>query len=772
MEPPASLLPSGNANVASEPGRRRDRGPGLLALASALTLALSFAIPAFRVALHNRGTGGIHIGHAETLSLTTYGRWWVWPPHHFMTDAFSGDLATFYNFLSDSLLNLGSAVTGLAPMTFQALVYGPLLGFLFVWLGYVTLAAATGDRWTAALAAAIAAFTVDPGLDRAVRGQGVGDGLTQILHVPFHALGLGNGQSLGWVLFFPALCLLFTARERFTPSRAAVHGACLGLLFLAHTLTFVNVAGIEVAYLTARRALLSPRDRPWTVWAVAMVILAATFVFFAWIRPPHTFATLAALGLAALAVHFATDPDRRFYLWSYLPAGLVVLPYLFRLANEWRHLSGHDGDPRSVELAGLLFFFVIQGALAAAAARWAPRSRLLLWAVSALLATLFLAENHRWAWGNHPYRFAINLVFPLAVLAALGLRHAPRPLAAVLGLCFAAAAVPQVVRMARNEGVYLRIPSRQRLGAFLSEIRKATDAEPDRAARILNPPEFHYPEGTTQSALILNASSLPGFVPDYRYVLWPERHRNRLALFCFLFPYPHEDGHTQLRACDDRYEPTLFEIADPRIRTAILPVYRIRYAASIGAPFNFELPGVASENQWPLLATTSERHFLYRVDAPVLPGLARASRGVFDESGFRVDLDVAIAGRHLIVLGGRGLLERAPVVRIDGHEIVPEARDQAWMVAEADLSAGRHSLALPHTNPQWQEESDFLYFLAAVDERQAGRYFRDRASHLTFGLRDGSHAPEAFDEKGDRARHSIVRSLGVAARGLRSHPRT
>jgi hypothetical protein len=714
------------ARVPAKPGPGRDPGPGWLALGAALTLALSFAAPAVRMAVSNGGTGGLHIGHAETLSLTTYGRWWVGPPHHFMTDAFSGDLPTFYNFLSDALLNLGAAATGLAPMTFQVLVYGPLLGFLFVWLGYLSVSAATGDQWTAGAAAAIAAFAVDPGLSRLVLGKEAGDALILLLHVPFHALGLGNGQSLGWVLFLPTTCLLFIARERFTPRRAALHGACLGLLFLAHTLTFINVACIEVVYLTARRARAAPRDRRWRIWAGGMAALAAAFAFFAWIRPPQTFATLGALGAAALALNFATDSDRRFYLWSYLPAGLVMLPYALRLAHEWSHMAGRDGDDRSVGPIALLVFFAVLWALAATAGRWAPRGAVLLWAVASLAATLLLAENQLWAWGNHPYRFAINLVFPLAVLAALGLRHAPRSLTVVLGAGLVAAAIPQVVRTAENKGVYLRIQSRQKLGAFLSEVRKATDAEPDRAARLLNPPEFRYPEGTTQSALILNASSLPGFVPDYRYILWPERHRNRLTLFCFLFAYPHEDWHTHLQACDGTYEPTLFEITDRRIRAAVLPVHGIRFAASIGAPFNFELPGVAAENGWPLLATTPERHFLYRTEGPGLPGVARASRGVFDAAGFKVDLEVAAEGRQRIVVGGRGLSERAPTLRIDDREIALGTRDSSWIVAEADLSAGRHTLTLPRANPRWQEESDFVYFLAAVDERWANRYFKEQ----------------------------------------------
>ena len=398
-----------------------------------------------------------------------------------------------------------------------------------------------------------------------------------------------------------------------------------------------------------------------------------------------------------------------------------------------------------------------------------------------LAATLFLALNHLWAWGNHPYRFAINLVFPLAILAALGLRHAPRPLAVVLGVGLLAAAAPQVVLMARNEGLHLRVQSRQKLGAFLSEVRKATDAEPDRSARLLNPPEFHYPEGTAQSALILNASSLPGFVPDYRYILWPERHRNRLALFCSLFPYPHEELHTQLRACDGSYEPALFAIADRRIRTATLPLYRIRYAVSIGPPFNFELPGMAAENQWPLVATTPDRHFLYKVASPDLPGVARASPGVFDESGFRVDLEVAAAGRHLIVLGGRKLAERAPV----RHGRRPRARPFGSRPL-LDRGRGRSLGGKTHPDPPAGERAlaggKRLRLFPGRGRRRLGEPVLQRPAEALlvlrslrdacFRFRDGSYARTAFDQEGDGRDTQGVRSLGVAARGLRSHPRT
>jgi hypothetical protein len=702
----------------------RDRQADALALALALLVATVYVAPALTLVARHGGVGALRFEHGETLSLTTYGRWWVWPPHRFMTDAFSGDLPTFYNFISDALLNAGSALTGLAPMTFQALVYAPLLGFLFVGCGYLALALVLDDRLTAALAAGIAAFTVSSGAPRLVLAAADDDVLLRTLHVPFHSLALGNGQSLGWVLFFPAVALLFAARERFTPVRAVAHGVVFGLLFMVHTLTFINVAVIAAVYLAARRSGARPFALRERVWAAGLIPMAAAFAWFAWVRPPHTFATLAALWIATMGWLFATDRDRRFYLWSYAPAALVALPYAGHLLAHWRDMAGHDGAPLRVPLGLVLLFFLPQWALAAAAARWAPRTPALRWAAVLVAANLFLAHNDLWAWGNHPYRYAINLVFPLAVLAALGLRHAPPPLAWALGLALVAAAVPPAVRAARNEGLFATVTTG---GAKLMDaIRATTDAEPDRAARMLTPPEFDYPEGVVQSTLLLNSASLRSFIPDYRYVLWSERHRNRLALFCTLFPaYPHEEAQKKLRACAESGAPRLFDIVDPRIETAILPVYDIRYAAALGPPFEPLLRAAAQANDWPILARHLEGR-LHRVGACPLDGVARAGAGTYSSAGFSVPVETAASGHQRIVIGGRQLEARAPRLLVDGREVALIARDESWLVAEVDLPAGRHEIALPREDPRWEAESDFVYFLAVVDAAKAGRYFSDR----------------------------------------------
>jgi hypothetical protein len=708
--------------------RSSERRAEALALALAAAFALAYILPALVLIAHGAEVRALRVEHGETLSLTTYGRWWILPPHHFITDALSGDLDTFYNFLSDALLNAGSVLTELPPMAFQALIYSPLLAFLFVWGGYRALAVALEDRMTAALAAGIAAFTVNPSLSRLLLGEAAHDALIRLVHVPFHALALGSGQALGWVLFLPATAMLYAARERFTPRRAMAHGILFGLLFLAHTLTFINAAFVGVAYLMVRRWNERPTGWRGGIWTAGTIALVAVFAWRAWVQPPHSFLVLASLWILAMALLFATDTDWRFYLWSYVPAAIVALPYALHLARNARYLAGRDGTVAAVPPFSLLLSFLLQWLLAAAAARWVPRTAGLRWAAVMLGATLFLAENHLWAWGNHPYRFAINLVFPLAILAAYALRHAPRPVAWTLGVALIGAALPWTVATARNQRLLAPLAAVDRESQqFLDSIRRATDAEPDREARMLTPPEFFYPEGIVQSASILGSSSLRGFIPDYRYVLWNERYLNRLALFCFLFRYPHYDMHTGLRACDLSGDPKTFDITDRRIKTEVLPVYDIRYGAALGHPFSGPLADVAQANRWPLLAQAGDFRF-HRVGATTLTGVARLSPGTYSSSGFTVAVDVDEPGLQRIVIGGRKLHDRAPSVTIDGREIAVRERNAHWIIGHAELAAGRHELALPRASAQWAEESDFVYFLAVVTEKDSALYFRDRTA--------------------------------------------
>ena len=697
------------------------RGWSVAVVLAGLAIGLLYASPFLGDAIRHGLSWPVRLA-GEGPSLTTYGRWWVLPPHRYLVDGFAGDFPTFYNYLSDALLNAVAVPFGWAPMTVQAVLYGPLLGALFFWLNHATVRAVTGDRWTALLASLIVSLGGDSGLPHLLPGVDTG-ALDRSLHVPFHTLSLGTAQSLGWLLFLPCLALLHLARERFTVARAAGFGACTGLLFHAHTLTFLNVAFAQLAYLTVVNASdLGGKKR--RIWAAGIGAIALAFVARAATGASLTSGVLVAFGAAALAVDFLVDEDRRLYLWGYGTAALVVAPYALALLRDLAGASRIEerANPAAVAPPLVLAFFAPLVLAAGLAIAYPPAPGMRRWLFSVLGATAFLAVNHLWSWGNHPYRFAIHLLFPLAVLAALGLRHAPRAAALPLALWISGGLVANVAGFARGPRLYVSArPVFPTTARFLMDVREATGAA-GPGARILNPPEFFYPFGLTQNALLLNYSRVPGFIPDYRYLLSRERYFNRLGLFCFLFPgFPAFDYHLDRRACTETLEPPpdLLVLHETRLRAAILPAYGIAFAAASGPPFGLYLAEAQTRYGWPTVAEGDERRRLVRVGPPDLPGLAAFTRATDDgrSVGFRNE----VAGPHVVVLGGRGLDQRAPRILVDG-QVLAGRHEGSWAVLRGQFLAGDHRLDLPPPGLDRDGERDVLFFAAVVHERWAREY--------------------------------------------------
>jgi hypothetical protein len=323
------------------------------------------------------------------------------------------------------------------------------------------------------------------------------------------------------------------------------------------------------------------------------------------------------------------------------------------------------------------------------------------------------------------------MLFPLAILAALGLRDAPRSLAAILGAWLGAVCVFDTGSFALGHptAVRFRVADPER-AAFLATIREVTSREEGGGARLLVPVELTYPRGLVQATTLMNYSRIRAFVPDYRHLLWRERYYNRVALFCFLFPgYPSEDYPFGRRACDEALdpEPELVTIRDPRLRTAILPVYRIGYAAALGKPFSSHLERVGPSYEWPVVTRAGNGVFL-RTDPPNLPGLARLTRLASSPATFQIGVTPDAPGPHLVVLGGRQLAGRAPRVLLDGRSLESGRRSPNWAVFEVDLSAGAHVLELPSHDDGPDPGSDYLYFAAVVRRDAAERYVGPSAS--------------------------------------------
>jgi hypothetical protein len=708
---------------------KRPSGPTIAALVCAVLVGLLYVSPILKDVVRTGLDWPIWIDHPEGLMDTSLGKWWVLSPHRYLVDGSSGEFPIYYQSLSDSILNLIAEPLGIPAMTVQAVLFGPFLGFAFLLLNYFSIAAVASDRRVALAASLLISLGGNTSfLDRLDPASGLP--LNSILHVPFRVISLATAQSLGWVLVLPCLSLTFLAYRRFSRTRALGAGVLLAALFHSHTLTFLNVAAAQLFYFVLVNALERPRDRRFRAWVGALALLAATFVVLAAARPSLSFTIPVALGGLALAATFLVDPNKRFYLWSYGAAGILALPYVLLLARHARALAalqrGWDGvQMMTVGLSGFALFFAAFLLAAAAGFYWSRDRPVLIWAGALLASTAFLAVNHLWHWGNHPYRFAIHMLFPLAILAALALRDAPRPLAAVLGAWLGAVCVFDAGSFALGHArtVRFRVADPER-AAFLATVREVTSREEGRGTRLLLPVELVYPRGLVQATTLMNYSRLPSFVPDYRHALWPERYENRMGLFCFLFPgYPNEDYPFGRRACDEALdpEPALLTIREPRLRSAILPVYRIGYAAALGKPFSSHLERASPSYGWPVVTRAGNGLFL-RTDPPNLPGLARLTRLAADAATLRIGLTPDAPGPHLLVLGGRRLAIRAPRVLLDGRRLESSRRSTNWAVFEADLSAGAHVLELPSHEDGPDPEAEYLYFAAAVRRDLAARY--------------------------------------------------
>ncbi len=302
----------------------------------------------------------------------------------------------------------------------------------------------------------------------------------------------------------------------------------------------------------------------------------------------------------------------------------------------------------------------------------------------------------------------------------------PAWLGVVLGSWLGIVCVANVWSFAagRPVSVRFRVAEPER-AAFLEKVRDVTRQEADRGVRLLPPVELTYPRGLVQAATLMNYAQVPAFIPDYRHVLWPERYHNRMGLFCWLFPgYPNQDYPFGWRACDEDLNPSpdLVSILEPRLKTGILAVYRIAFAAAPGKPFSNQLKEASTLFGWPILAATDNAAFV-RTQSALLPGLARLAPGPSTAATLAIRVEPERAGPHVVVLGGRRLDRRVAVVRIDGRPLDNARRAGNWAVCNAELGAGTHTLELPSLERSVDPDADYLYFVAVTSRDHAASYF-------------------------------------------------
>ena len=344
-----------------------------------------------------------------------------------------------------------------------------------------------------------------------------------------------------------------------------------------------------------------------------------------------------------------------------------------------------------------------------------------------------LAYNNFFGWDNHSYRFAINLIFPLSILAVLGFRelikaaryssgYKARWIVAVLvcGLWVIwsqARIVREYVFEPRTFVNYVRSSPNE--ASFLQLVHEQTKSDDF----ILIPPEYQYPVGAAETAIVLNYSDSPGFIPDFRYLFSEEQYHERLGLFCFLFPnFPYHDLKLHTKGCKTAATSN-FNILDPRLKSNILAIQGITKIATLGGPFVPILLRTAHDASWKI-ASTGSQGILVTPSSQVLPGSAEFKRAVKTNDGFVLPFFESDSSQksYRIVLLGRSLGSRITRVSIDGQAVQSESPSSDLILISGRLGPGSsHSLKLSGV-----ESLDLLHFVAATETRKFAQFFEAR----------------------------------------------
>jgi len=671
--------------------------------------------------------------HAEGVSLTTYGKWFFEQPHRFLTDAFSGDFTVFYNYLPYYLFNLLAKLTSIPPMVLQAVYVGPFLGFLYVVLNYYFLNKVFNNKRIALIGSVLIAFMWHSRITDFYFTEYAGT--TRYLHVSFVALMLGTAQGVSSLLFVPTLCVMYLAYTHNSIKYKIYYGLLLGILLQTHTLTFINILTINLFYLTLHNFLQwwNLRSSKWKRYSITLFIgILVLYLIIQYVKSYPLLPSLVIIagGTALFAINFFYDKNKRFYLVSYPISLAVSIYYLltiknFLLPNSITSLPECIGCYHfGIFQLSILYFPHFLAAFMGIRFLVVNQFRnLLILTLSAFLVTLVLSYNDLVGWGNHPYRFAINLLIPMMILAAVGIYYGYiqggkwKAVSVFLAVWFTITIAFNVQDVFQNRRPYDNpVTGTQEEYKFFKQVENNTTAED----YILTGPEYNYPVGMSQTAMILNYSRARNFIPDYRYIISKEKYLNRMELFCFFFPlYPHHDVHTGLKACENKNGTIYLEnhnlqlkLRENELKNSVLQMYGIKHLASLRGKFATAINRQADSFKWKILNSTPAGT-LAQVSPITLTGVTIFEKGKYHADGFTVKFEVTKAGSQVLIVAGNNLNENIGNVQIDGKSIPVSHQDNSVILLKTPLTVGKHELFLNsvHSNNKYYLTSDYIYFL-------------------------------------------------------------
>jgi len=493
--------------------------------------------------------------HSEGLSFVTYGKWREYSLEYFLTDALSGEFPVAYNFTSDYLLNILSEFLGVPSAVVHSVFFAGLIVFLFLLLNYYYIYKIFKQSSVALVSALLISYTADSNLLELFFKNS--EQIKNLVHVPVSSLHLATGQSAGWVLFMPTLGSLYLAFHDEKVSSKVIAGLFIGLLFQTHSLTFINVIAVIALFLNSQslRYCLSRGATYRSVLLVGLLLIIA--IIFA----DEKVTAFDVVGFCAISImiSFLFNLGKwRFYVLVGTVASIIVTPYSLIILSNIGSFSGYDSTiGRTVSWGVTLVFFLPHMLLAFYGVMLLIRRRVFeldnksIWLACLLVATLILSQNHLFNWNNHPYRFTINLIFPLSIISAVALTSAwnnRHYFVVCLGFFVFGFMITNQVDEIVTDGRfrYGKVVKAERpLGEYLNYVQEKTNPE----NYILLPAEHRYPKGARFNSLVMSYSRSRAFLPDYRYIFWQNRYRNRLRTFCVIFPgYPLHD--TYHKGCD------------------------------------------------------------------------------------------------------------------------------------------------------------------------------------------------------------------------------
>jgi hypothetical protein len=725
-----------------------------LAMSAGLFLWFLFLYPAIQVDVFKFFSDWpvIVIGNGENTSLTTYGKWFFNGSGDFLCDAFSGDVPVLYNYVSDFLNNALAHLTGIPPAMLSGLYLGPLQGLLFVLLNYFSLAKAFNSKRIGLLGSIFIGFIWHSYLTNL--GFAEYRSLLPYLHVNIVAMGMGTNYV--YLLFVPTLCMMHLAYTEQHWRYKVYFGLLLGLFVQVHTLTVINIVVINAVYLLLQNAI-----RLWKTFDVKrrqILLTLSALTVFAFFLAGVIAGSVPSLYLVALLVGtfiltFFIDPNKTFYLLSYPLTVLVASPYLLGLKDILFGEKSESFTPfaQSLPLGAVIVFYFphfLAAILCFVLIRKANKQEpLMIWLAAMLIATLFLGFNHVWGWNNHPYRFIINLQIPLMIAAGYGIYQSfqQRNIAwAIAGgflvLWFALTIVMNVNDILQGRRIYhnLKALNRQEY-TFLKTIQKETKPND----RLLLLPEYSYPMGAEATGIILNYSNARSFIPDYRFLINREQHKNRMRAASFFFPeFPAADWQPGWKEPQRHFagadgnihlaDSSLFvSIANPELKNGILAVYGVKHFAAMNThvmqglyPY---LQKKAQDFHWKILASIQDSALFAAVPPVNVTGAATFECGKYNAEGFTVPCTTGKEGTHVLVLAGRDMLKRkVKSVLADGKPVQDTYIDNSVVYCKLPLGPGKHTLTLQtEHNDTHRITDDFVSFIALVHEQ-------DTAACLSF----------------------------------------